>query len=1359
VIEVKIIKHLREIYCGDEFLVADAEHYKRLRVLKEEAGRGFKEDIAKYFVKFQNIESTSIILPDSYEIKDSVKVYFPYFEGKRINLQNVNEKQLFHSILEILREFLHQNVAIPVLSLDDFLEWRGHYYMLIPCWFNSEKMPDSKCFVAPEFRKIGKCTVESTAYVFGKLFKSICSGEELINVADQLSAEEPEKRRIHINVANFAMLKTLAPRTDLRRFRKVIVDRKEKEDILNFVRNNRRGLATLNFMGPEGSGKTTLLELISDELRFESGQHVVWIKNTYQFLESLLQLTDEETLKELFQNHKDVIEKVYSKKEFNHDEALLFAAFLLNKLQSIVLIIDDFNAFDEEFNAFIQQLTSYNYQPSHTIIISSREKVEMKFEKHVIVEPWDISAVREYITRTLEGTIPEIEIDKFCRWIHAVSRGRPGYIEKILKILHERDFFKKNHVLKLEELFEMDFQEIVSPIVDTFTHEDAKYISLCGSHFNENDLRLLARVLKTSLKSIYSMVQRLMTKEIVYKESDRYVFSLKEFWQKMYHAVDSTTREHIHTEMARQIPEIAKAAWHLEMLGRNVSAATRYLLHARKMIREYSNLGAALNYIDKAQRLIGNRLSYAAVSLKFRALEIRGEARSLENFAYSLPQKDRFAFFSFASFVRAARVEEARLIMKEFPSVVEGRALYSRVLRRYLTLKLSTEEGKLVDKIEARVLEELAEQLKPIALHQKLKARVLNILGGFVGGYSRTKSMDLLLKAQEISEQWNFKDVLVETLNRIATVFGTSPGVSEMLERAVKIAQGMGAIGLSLEPLSNLAWSNLYKGNIRKMFSELHVLRRVASLAGNMRLEAYSYFVEANFHMYNKEFDEAVEDLERELKIEKYLGVEERALRGLIVVSCMKGDLSHAREIVHRNMENPAVNQVHFVELRNLILAETDEEFRKAWTCFRHKETPYWNEESCQIFSKRLAKIDPEGFQIFAENLEIEAIQSSALLSLAQVYEGLAFFHKERKNPILTYKYAEKAVSLYKTTHFDGAADVLSKFFGVGGGIDEALSEIQTLKEKLPEELKKIVSLNEKKIRLSFRSMNQAAYNLDTLRVINPQQNLETVLEFLLTRLVNTIPATKAALSLIDGEGNQLFCAKFGTREIPRDYSMSLEPLRINYETKVYEEYKARIFVANPGLYLNSISSMEIMSALISFEETMIYSLKNVIIYHQSVMDPLTGLFTRWYFMTRLREEFDRVKRYGGNFSVIMGDIDDFKSVNDTYGHQMGDEVLKFIAGVLKSSTRSTDIVGRYGGEEFIIILPGTGLNGGFSAATKILQQIANLNPFEFPVTMSMGVSSFPENEVAEANELIALADKSLYESKRRGKNRVTVTR
>lgn len=1357
---MRIIKYLREVYCGDEFLVTDAGHYKRLRVLKEEAlgNFKFKEDIAKYFIKLQNIEGTSIIFPDSYEIKDDIKVYFPYFGGKRIDLQNINEKHFLHSTLEILRKLLHQNVAIPVLSLDDFLEWRGHYYMLSPCWFNSETVPDSKCFVAPEFKKTGKYTVESTAYVFGRFLKNICvDDEELINVVDQLCLEEPEKRRIHINAQNFVMLGALTSRADQRRFRKVIVERKEKEDILNFIRNNKKGLAALNLIGPKRSGKTKLLELISDELRSEGGQPVLWIKNTRQFLESLFQLTDEETFEELSQNHKNVIEKVYNGKEFNHDEALLFVAFLLNKLQPVVLIIDDFDAFDEEFKAFIQQLISYNYQPSHAFIISSCEEVKMKVEKHVILEPLDILTVKEYVTKAFEGTIPEI--DKFCRWIRAVSGGQPGYIEKILKILHESNFFKGDHALKLKELFEMDLQEIVSPIVDTLVHEDVKYISLCGLYFNENDLRLLARVLKMPLRSIHSMIQRLLTKEIIYKENNRYIFSLREFWQKMYHTVDSKIRERVHSEMARRTPEIAKSAWHFEMLGRNVSASTRYLLHARKLIREYSNLEAALNYIDKSQQLIGKRLSYAAVSLKFRVLEIRGEARSLENFAYSLPPEDRFAFFSFASFVCAARVEEARRVMKEFPSVVEGRTPYSRALRRYLIAKLLTEEGKLVDKTEAHGLEELVKHLKPVALHQKLKARILNILGGFVVGYSRTKSIDFLLKAQEISEQWGFKDVLVETLNRIATVFGTSPGVSEMLERAVKIAQEMGAIGLSLEPLSNLSWSNLYKGNTKKMFSELHTLRRIASLTGNMRLEAYSYFVEANFHIYNKEFSEAVEDLERELKIEKYLGIEERALRGLITASCMKGDLSHARDIIQRNLENPAVNQVHFVEFRDLILAETDEEFRKAWTRFRYKETPYWNQECCQIFSKRLAVIDPEGFQIFAENLEIEAIQGSALLSLAQIYEGLAFFHRERKNPLLTYKYAEKAVFMYKSTYFDGAVDVLSRFFGIASGIDEVLSQLQTLKEKVPEELKNIVGLNEKKIQLAFRSMNQAMHSLDTLKAIDPQQNLETVLEFLLTRLINIIPATKAALSLIDGEGNQVFCAKFGTMEIPEDYSISLEPLHISYETKVYEEYKARIFIANPGLYLDSISSVEIMSSLISFEEAMIYSLKNTLIYHQSIMDPLTGLFTRWYFMTRLREEFDRVKRYGGNFSVVMGDIDDFKSVNDTYGHQMGDEVLKFIAGVMKSSTRSTDIVGRYGGEEFIIILPGTNLNGGFSVAAKILKQIADLNPFDFPVTMSLGVSSFPENDASEADELIAMADKSLYESKRRGKNRVTITR
>ena len=132
-------------------------------------------------------------------------------------------------------------------------------------------------------------------------------------------------------------------------------------------------------------------------------------------------------------------------------------------------------------------------------------------------------------------------------------------------------------------------------------------------------------------------------------------------------------------------------------------------------------------------------------------------------------------------------------------------------------------------------------------------------------------------------------------------------------------------------------------------------------------------------------------------------------------------------------------------------------------------------------------------------------------------------------------------------------------------------------------------------------------------------------------------------------------------------------------------------------------------------------------------------------------------RQKGYSLSVIMLDIDKFKNVNDTYGHRKGDEILTRIGELLLKSVRNSDFVGRYGGEEFIILLPETDANSGFKVAEKIRTLIASANLLgeEMPLTESSGISTYPEDGANE-EELIEKADQALYYSKNNGRNRST---
>lgn len=155
--------------------------------------------------------------------------------------------------------------------------------------------------------------------------------------------------------------------------------------------------------------------------------------------------------------------------------------------------------------------------------------------------------------------------------------------------------------------------------------------------------------------------------------------------------------------------------------------------------------------------------------------------------------------------------------------------------------------------------------------------------------------------------------------------------------------------------------------------------------------------------------------------------------------------------------------------------------------------------------------------------------------------------------------------------------------------------------------------------------------------------------------------------------------------------------------------------------------------------------------------DPLTGLSNRRDFLEKLQFEVNRFERTQTPFSIILCDIDDFKQVNDRYGHDSGDYVLAGIADIMKSTVRKQDIVGRWGGEEFILLLPDARLDGGKRAAESIRENIESesfhINNKVFSVTMTFGVSQY--DGTMDMVDCVKRADEALYSGKGIGKNRV----
>ncbi|MCX7956605.1 MAG: GGDEF domain-containing protein [Endomicrobia bacterium] len=158
------------------------------------------------------------------------------------------------------------------------------------------------------------------------------------------------------------------------------------------------------------------------------------------------------------------------------------------------------------------------------------------------------------------------------------------------------------------------------------------------------------------------------------------------------------------------------------------------------------------------------------------------------------------------------------------------------------------------------------------------------------------------------------------------------------------------------------------------------------------------------------------------------------------------------------------------------------------------------------------------------------------------------------------------------------------------------------------------------------------------------------------------------------------------------------------------------------------------------------------LLYIFSITDSLTGLYNRRYIEELLHDEIEKYKIYGDIFSVVMVDLDNFKDINDNYGHTVGDLILKKLGNILKNSLRTTDMVGRWGGDEFIIIMKGTKLSDALITAESLRKKLENIRLCDdVKITGSFGVVEYTLTQTDK--DIIVRVDRCLYEAKKIGKN------
>ncbi len=323
---------------------------------------------------------------------------------------------------------------------------------------------------------------------------------------------------------------------------------------------------------------------------------------------------------------------------------------------------------------------------------------------------------------------------------------------------------------------------------------------------------------------------------------------------------------------------------------------------------------------------------------------------------------------------------------------------------------------------------------------------------------------------------------------------------------------------------------------------------------------------------------------------------------------------------------------------------------------------------------------------------------------------------------------------------------ILSIIFGVGGWI---IIYLLAKNKKISADMEfKIQELEKTRQRMYYDLEAQRRKNREFEKDAEKEVKLYEIIKSL-TKTLDEIEMFKIFKEKLKEYINVEDCMFIDSTELSLTHSMEyyLFPIRVENDIRGY--------LAVKGCKDEDLDVFHILANQFALGMRRIKLYKAI--EEMAITDELTGTFLRRYVLDRFFESLLRANKFGSPLSFLMIDVDDFKKINDSYGHLVGDAVLKEVASRIMSTAREIDLVGRYGGEEFCVILLDTDKNGARMAAERICSVVSE-RPItayneSLSVTVSVGVASFPEDG-KDPYTIIEVADKALYEAKKTGKNR-----
>ena len=429
---------------------------------------------------------------------------------------------------------------------------------------------------------------------------------------------------------------------------------------------------------------------------------------------------------------------------------------------------------------------------------------------------------------------------------------------------------------------------------------------------------------------------------------------------------------------------------------------------------------------------------------------------------------------------------------------------------------------------------------------------------------------------------------------------------------------------------------------------------------------------------------------------------------------------------------------------------------------------------------------------IYDENKNYKNIQAIYIgTSFDEIYEKVFFEYEKENTLFISDGYEDKKQVMInlikdetKITFEINKANILNRSLEISpnlillGGTEIDVAKLyKTSQDALKEQKETISSLNQK-IETKNTELNSKISSIEEQKILitkqtknikNYEDKLDTQTQLLevqkrqleeqkkeLNTIYSTIKQEKEKLSnaVLEANEKERMLKSLVNLQIDKQKEFENAKIELEHLNSQIEEEKNNLLIKE-SIIADQKNKILIFGAL--FIIILILGIngirQNLLLKNLSQIDTLSGLYNRRFMNKKIEEEISKYKRYKIPFSVLLIDVDFFKKINDTYGHDKGDFVIKRISNLLKQNIRDSDICARWGGEEFLILVPNNNLDGALILANN-LKELIEKNNFEIKenVTISIGVSTFDENSSQE--KLLKSADIALYKAKENGRNR-----